>query len=503
MFKPKRGRRPSNYGVEVPKVLSAASKACAEAKLSPSFWQEVCRVANLYTGMDTTPLNNEFRNATGIRGEVVNVLSKPEKAAMIGLAIAGNSFPDNPNDKALATRFSQEIQKAAIARKGDKPAPTPAPTQETQVVTHEVEFKDEFEDDFLEVEEKQEFEEVSEFTPIPNNPVIHALLDAVKGQGFDVKEALAQRKVETVEVIREVEVERIVEVQTREPITVFPANEVIVGNYVKPSYFDKVTALVDMGETVNLVGPSGCGKSTFWGAYAASRGLKHIVIDCGLETSTKSLVGFRGLASEGDIFRPGKIVSALLWDESDVLLELSELDFLPAEQFGCLHRILAGNADGTRSIDVPDAPEYGSEFTSKRKVILALDSNTNGRKRSRVYQGTQLLNAATLDRWLTVNVDYENEDKIIAPLCGEEKARKIVSAATVLRAALKQTETSTVFTTRGVKRVANFIRNGFTAKDAFFTAFEGKIEDDEVSALGILYTSDLEGLCGALGAMID
>lgn len=336
-------------------------------------------------------------------------------------------------------------------------------------------------------------------------PMLQGFCAAAMGLLPDVQvtpEELLTNRVE----VREVKIEVVKEV----PVPAKPAWQLPGGSveYVRPSYWDKVNKLVDLGFAVCLVGPSGCGKTYFWREVARVRKYGYWYNDCGIETTAGEIIGGIGLEGGNTKFKPGKLTQAMQfrhendlyvdetkmyadqWQDanaeeaesvvvSGALYRLGEMDFLNPGIAGRLHGVLDRMKDGRRRLQVNDRT-----IMSAPNFIVGADANTTGRAADRNYQGTNRQNEAFINRWKIVRVDYENEGHILKAYKIElATARKMVKFAKHIREQLANFGIPFVYTTRDLTDAALLINNGVDIVDAVSMPFE-KLTIAEIAKLG-------------------
>ena len=142
-----------------------------------------------------------------------------------------------------------------------------------------------------------------------------------------------------------------------------------------------------------LVGPAGSGKSTLAKNVAKALGLPYYFIALGPQTTMSSLAGYTDAG--------GNYVSTILrraYETGGVLL-LDEMDAANGAVLTWLNGLL-DNGHGSYPDGMVD--RHGDLF-----VIAA--ANTYGRGADRIYCGRQQLDGATLERFLVLDFDYDED----------------------------------------------------------------------------------------------
>lgn len=157
--------------------------------------------------------------------------------------------------------------------------------------------------------------------------------------------------------------------------------------------FAKVFRAIQAGLNVMLVGPAGCGKTTLAQQVAQALGLDFYA--SGAVASEYKLTGFISAHNEykTTAFRAAFEHGGLfLFDEMDASAPAALLAFNAA---------LANDWQ-----EFPDSPQ---PIRRHEKFICIAAVNTWGRGASRDYVGRAQLDAATLDRFTMIEVDYDQE----------------------------------------------------------------------------------------------
>lgn len=155
--------------------------------------------------------------------------------------------------------------------------------------------------------------------------------------------------------------------------------------------FQEVCQAVNAGLNVLLVGPAGCGKTHMAEDVAKTLGLPFRFT--GAVSSEYKLLGF--ITAQGALVRTEyreayENGGVFLWDELDASSAQALLSFN------------AGLANGHQ--DFPD------KVVDQRKSFRAIASaNTYGHGADRMYIGRNQLDAASLDRFYVVNMDYDEQ----------------------------------------------------------------------------------------------
>jgi hypothetical protein len=162
---------------------------------------------------------------------------------------------------------------------------------------------------------------------------------------------------------------------------------------IQHKIFEKVLKVVSQRINISLVGAAGSGKTTLVENIATAIDLPFYTLSVGLQTTKTDLIGY--MDATGNYIR-----TALrnAFEFGGVFL----LDELDAGNAGVLTLINSMTSNGVASF--PDGMiEKHEDF------IMVAASNTYGRGADRLYVGRNQLDAATLDRFIVINMDYDED----------------------------------------------------------------------------------------------
>lgn len=160
----------------------------------------------------------------------------------------------------------------------------------------------------------------------------------------------------------------------------------------------KLMRYLSLGKNVLLVGPAGTGKTTAGHKAAEALGLKYYPISLGPQTSKSDFFGFTDAH--------GKAVWTVVREAftNGGLLLMDEMDATGAGALTYVNAILANGHAAFPS-------DNGAiEVVQKHKDFLVIAcANTYGLGANRMYVGRQQLDAATLDRFIGIDWDYDTD----------------------------------------------------------------------------------------------
>jgi len=236
---------------------------------------------------------------------------------------------------------------------------------------------------------------------------------------------------------------------------------------------------------VMITGHAGTGKSTTIEQIAARTKQGVIRVECNHDMLSSDLMGNWKVSNGSMEWVYGPLPKAM---KEGLWLILDEIDFAPAGVLSLLNEVLEPN--GNLKIK-----ENGYEqITPHKNFRIFATANTAGAMQNfrHLYQGTNIMNEAFLDRWRIHVYDYPTEDREVQILLSktnhrESLARSIVRVANLIRDAFKNEEIST---TMGVRRVLDWadlmIRHNDPLRAAQIAIFSKVPKEDAEVIRGII-----------------
>jgi MoxR-like ATPase len=191
-----------------------------------------------------------------------------------------------------------------------------------------------------------------------------------------------------------------------------PARIVLDGVDAKPvkfearthPLFEKVLRLVRAGLNVLLVGPAGCGKTTLAQHVAKALKRQYGTLHCTAGASESQLTGWLlpiGAGKNPNAFTYVASEFVRLYEQGDSVFLLDEIDAADPNMMLIINGALANGA-----LHVQQRHENPHVARGKNVAIMAA-ANTYGTGADSMYAGRNQLDAATLDRFYVVELDYD------------------------------------------------------------------------------------------------
>lgn len=222
--------------------------------------------------------------------------------------------------------------------------------------------------------------------------------------------------------------------------------------------FGEVLAYLNAGVTPFLVGPAGTGKTYLARQAADALGVRCIVISCHPMMTRAEMIGY--MAPGTNEHNVGPLGEA--WQEADgAVLVFDEIDAAHPAALVTLNDCLAATAGTTiRLADGTMAPR-------PERLFIIATANTFGTGPNAQYVGRNALDAATLDRFATVEIDYDRdtERELVGPYLNGSSA-KWLDAVETMRVNAESGAIRTVVSTRGVVDVAKLVHAGIPVDQA-------------------------------------
>ena len=218
------------------------------------------------------------------------------------------------------------------------------------------------------------------------------------------------------------------------------------------SIFDDVLRLVNAGLYPMIVGPAGCGKTHLSGQIAKALGLSYTAYSCSEGTTEASLFGRLLPIGDGGKFEYTSSPFINFYEEGGLVC-FDEFDAGSANVFTALNSALAQN----HFFSDLRAATGGKAYIRKNDQFRAIAcANTFGGGGSVQYAGRNQLDAATLDRFVLISMDYDRRfEEQIAP-------QNVCDFVWGLRAKIAEQNMRRVASTRMIVKMATMIEAGLS-----------------------------------------
>ena len=269
------------------------------------------------------------------------------------------------------------------------------------------------------------------------------------------------RKINETEELLTEKISRISDKLKGQPIKVNLGSVKKPENKVLHEKFDTIIKILESTNRIEkhimLVGPCGSGKSSLCSDIAKALKIDFYPMSVGLQTTKSDLLGF--------INAKGEYVTTPIRQafENGGLLLLDEFDATNPSTVTILNSMLANNI-----CSFPD------KIVSKHKNFICIVAcNTYGKGADISYVGRNRLDASTLDRFIVVNVDYdENLEKHLTPNNEWFKCIK------KMRSNINKFGVKTIISPRASMQGADLLEHGFSFEDVVnMVVLKGASED--------------------------
>lgn len=243
--------------------------------------------------------------------------------------------------------------------------------------------------------------------------------------------------------------------------------------------FSKVLKILQSQKRINknimLVGPAGSGKSLLCNQIAKSLNKEFYPVSVGLQTTKSDLIGYLDVH--------GKYVTTPIREayEKGGILLLDELDAGNAGVLTILNGLLANEVYG-----FPD-----KKVNKHSDFICICACNTYGTGATLDYIGRNKLDSATLDRFMCVEVEYDEE--LEAKLINNDDLHKIIKK---IRNNIKEFGLKVIVSPRASMQCADLLDADFSIEEALeMVIFKGVNEEVRQQLLkGINLTKEKKNL---------
>ena len=260
---------------------------------------------------------------------------------------------------------------------------------------------------------------------------------------------------------------------------------------INPTHIFPETAIdivqdIKESRKVMLIGHTGCGKTSMIEQMAARIGQGVLRVNMNGQTTISDFVGFWTVKAGQTEWVDGALPTAMrlgLW------LIIDEIDCADASILAALNAVL--EPAGKLMLK-----EKGAETVSPHENFRIFGTANAVGSMSvfrHLYQGTNLMNEAFLDRWRVYRVDYLYPSQEAAAIHGalgaalsKEDCKKIAKLASMARRAFEREEIGCTFSTRRAIDWAEMMARGKTALKACKDSIRPKILSEDADFLETL-----------------
>jgi cobaltochelatase CobS len=279
---------------------------------------------------------------------------------------------------------------------------------------------------------------------------IDQLKTLVKSQEYQINELINSKNEEHTKQMKELK--ELLQAKTRE-IEALKGNE---NNEVRHEKFDTIVKLLKRKKAVYLYGPAGTGKSNL--AKQIASYLKLDFYPMSTVTQEFKFTGYQdgnGLYHDTNFYKAVKKGGVFFIDEMD----------------SCSSDVLVG-LNACLANGYFDFPHETIECHDNFVVISA--GNTIGRGADMNYTGRQALDLSTMDRFMTVKIDYDKNIDLAVALGDND----LVNFAHALRKASEETEITILMSYRAISNIAELLEDFDLTEIMSMAVLKGMAQDD-------------------------
>lgn len=235
--------------------------------------------------------------------------------------------------------------------------------------------------------------------------------------------------------------------------------------------FERVMRLVACGGNVLLVGPAGCGKTHMAEQIAKALNAAYGAIHGSAGASESALTGWL-LPGNGGAFEYVPSVFVRLYESGESLFLFDELDAFDPNML-----LVANGALANGHLHIAHRKDAPLVSRGQNARIMAT-ANTFGTGANPMYAGRAPLDAATLDRFIVVSVDYDVKlEERIAKANGLSDSQAL--ELWDLRGKVRNQSLRRVISTRAFQKAGTMLAAGDSWKQVKATLVEGWTKDEK------------------------
>ena len=230
--------------------------------------------------------------------------------------------------------------------------------------------------------------------------------------------------------------------------------------------FPQIMGAIAAGVNVCAVGPAGSGKSTIFEQAAKALG-----IDYYFQGAAQQEHKVLGIMDAHGVYHPTQFREAY---EKGGLFVFEEFDGSHPRALLAINNAVAGNW-----CDFPDG-----KVAKHPDFVCVMAGNTYGTGASREYVGRSQLDAATLDRFVFIHVDYDEALELAICESIWEKASSWVRHVQKFRAAAKAANVKAVISPRASIMGTRLLMSGMDIEDVKAMALHKGLTADQLALIG-------------------
>lgn len=227
--------------------------------------------------------------------------------------------------------------------------------------------------------------------------------------------------------------------------------------------FEKLLKIAQLRQNALLVGMAGTGKTHAGSQVAEALNLPFYTMSVGAQTSKSDIIGY--MSATGDYIRTHFREA---YENGGIFL----MDEIDAGNANVLIQVNAALSNGVMSF--PDLM-----INRHKDFIFIASANTYGTGMNRQYVGRNQLDAATLDRFTTV--DWDVDDDLEEMLAGDNG--KWLMAVRGAREFVNQHNIRALITPRATQKGSSLLANGFNVEDVISSVMLGSVPEDRKADL--------------------
>lgn len=249
-----------------------------------------------------------------------------------------------------------------------------------------------------------------------------------------------------------------------------------------PPWFEKLVRLTTAGVNVLLVGPAGSGKTHACEMLAKVLNAQFASLSCSAGVTESALTG-RAWPIGGGRYLPSPFVNVYTGGQDGEAPGVFLFDEIDAADPNLLLVVNTALANGHIEIDARVASDLPTRVNRGKNVVLVAAANTFGTGADMQYVGRSQLDAATLDRFYIIRVDYDRDfEKSLFAGAGAD-AENLGNWVWALREKVRKNGLRRVVSTRMIQKGLAALRAGVPLAETKADLLAGW-SADELSVVG-------------------